>query len=122
MTAVVRLEWELRVRGAGKVALAALRPTSAGDVAEVVLDGTVEHIRASLYSALALLGDDGSQGRPPDNADELMSLVDPAKVFVPGQGVGGGGGAGGVQRGPVCAYCGFMDRNHSASCTRPDPQ
>ena len=107
MTAVVRVEWELRVRGEGKVALAAMRHTSAGDVAEVVLDGTTEHLRASLYSALALLGDDGSQGRPPANTEELQQIA-----F--GAGVGGG------ERRALCSFCSSgVPGSHTAACARP---
>lgn len=109
VTAVDRLAWELRIREGVPLKLCGTIPSG---TTVFGIEGTNTELRASLYKALALLGDDGSQGRPPVyNADELMRITAP--------GVGGGGGSGGRQRGPVCAYCGYADRMHSASCGRP---
>ena len=113
MTAVDKLDWELRVREGARLKLCGMRETSLGEQTLVQMTGTNAELRASLYKALALLGDDGSQGRPPANADELMRITAP--------GVGGGGGSGGRQRGPFCAYCGHSGGGHSANCNRPDP-
>lgn len=128
MTAVDKLDWELRVREGARLKLCGMRETSLGEQTLVQMTGTNAELRASLYKALALLGDDGSQGRPPANADELAAVVDgvkPAASFFSRYGVGGGGGAGGGggrQRGPFCAYCGSgVDGGHTAGCARPDP-
>ena len=84
MTAVDRLAWELRIREGVPLKLCGTIPSG---TTVFGIEGTNTELRASLYKALALLGDDGSQGRPPANADELMRITAP--------GVGGGGGAGG---------------------------
>lgn len=113
MTAVDRLAWELRIREGVPLKLCGTIPSG---TTVFGIEGTNTELRASLYKALALLGDDGSQGRPPANADELMALVDPAKVFVPGQGVGGGGG----ERRVLCEYCSSgIAASHTAACARP---
>ena len=110
MTAVDRLAWELRIREGVPLKLCGTIPSG---TTVFGIEGTNTELRASLYKALALLGDDGSQGRPPANADELMRITAP--------GVGGGGGSGGRQRGPSCAYCGHSGGAHSANCNKPDP-
>lgn len=60
MTAVDRLAWELRIREGVPLKLCGTIPSG---TTVFGIEGTNTELRAALYKALALLGDDGSQGR-----------------------------------------------------------